>query len=299
MSDNHPSKVSVNLDLAVSLVRSQFPLWADLPISPVVSSGTVNSLFRLGDDMVIRLPHPEHATQFAEKEHQWLPKLRPYLPLSIPVPLAKGMPGREYPWPWSIYAWLEGDDGWTQPILDLHQAAIDLARFVTDLQQIDPGAGPRAGKHNNFRGVALSDRDPLVRTAISALADRIDVKAVTQAWDLALQQPLADKDLWIHGDLQPGNLLTQQGKLTAVIDFGLLGVGDPACDLLPAWNLFTRESRCVFRDAIQVDGATWTRGLGWALYQALLALPYYWDTNQVMVRMSQRILHEILSDLRE
>lgn len=296
MSNNNSSKVKVNVDLAIALVRSQFPRWAHLALKPVASSGTVNSLFRLGDEMVIRLPYRESAIEFPDKEHRWLPRLAPYLSLSVPVPLAKGHPGRGYPWLWSIYSWLEGDDGWTQPIEDLRQAAIDLAGFITDLQRIDPSEGPRHGIHNHFRGEPLADRDPLVRSAIEELGDRIDRRRITKAWDLALKQPLQYKDLWIHGDLQPGNLLTQCGKLTAVIDFGLLGVGDPACDLLPAWNLFTRDSRRVFRSAIQVDDAAWIRGQGWALYQALLALAYYWDTNQVMVRMSQRIISEILND---
>ena len=296
LSSNNLTKINVDLNLAISLVRSQFPRWADLPVKPVVSSGTVNALFRLGDEMVIRLPYRESAVQFPDKEHQWLPKLAPHLSLSVPVPLEKGRPESDYPWLWSIYSWLEGEDGWIQPIEDLAQAAIDLAGFITNLQHIDPSDGPRHGIHNNFRGEPLADRDPLVRSAIEELGDRIDRRRVTKAWDLALKQPLQYKDLWIHGDLQPGNLLTQCGKLTAVIDFGLLGVGDPASDLLPAWNLFTRDSRRVFRDAIQVDDATWIRGQGWALYQALLALAYYWDTNQVMVRMSQRIIREILND---
>jgi aminoglycoside phosphotransferase (APT) family kinase protein len=296
LSNGNPTEVDVNLDLAVGLVGAQFPRWAGLPIEPVASSGTVHALFRLGREMVIRLPRREPAIEFADKEHQWLPRLGPHLSLSIPVPLAAGRPVSDFPWPWSIYSWLEGDDGWTQPIEDLRQAAIDLARFINDLQRIDAADGPRPGEHNCFRGEPLADRDPPVRSAIEDLGDRVDTKAVTRAWDSALDQPLWSNDLWIHGDLQPGNLLTQRGKLTAVIDFGLLGVGDPASDLLPAWNLLTRDTRSVFRTEMQVDRATWIRGRGWALYQALLALPYYWDTNQVMVRMSQRVINEILSD---
>ncbi|MCH7742103.1 MAG: aminoglycoside phosphotransferase family protein [Proteobacteria bacterium] len=293
---NNLSRVNINLALATSLVRSQFPRWRHLPIKPVISSGTVNALFRLGDEMVIRIPYRENAAKFPDKEHVWLPRLAPHLSLSVPVPLVKGRPDGDYPWSWSIYSWLEGADGWTQPIADLRQTAVDLAGFITELQAIDPGEGPRHGVHNYFRGGLLADRDSLVRSAIVELGNRIDTKMVTNAWDLALDQLPNSKDLWIHGDLQPGNLLTRRGTLTAVIDFGLLGVGDPACDLLPAWNLFTPGSRRVFRAAIQVDNATWIRGQGWALYQALLALPYYWDTNPVMVRMSQRIIKEIHND---
>jgi aminoglycoside phosphotransferase (APT) family kinase protein len=282
-------------DLAAALVQSQFPRWAGLRIEPVASSGTANTLFRLGDEMVIRLPRTESAVQAIDKEHEWLPKLGPHLSLSVPASLAIGEAVSDFPWPWSIHSWLQGEDGWTQPVEDLRQAAIDLAGFITDLQRIDPSEGPRPGQHNSFRGEPLADRDPFVRSAIAELGDRIDTRAVTSAWDLALDQPLWSDDLWIHGDLQPGNLLSQRRQLTAVIDFGLLGVGDPACDLLPAWNLLTRETRSVFRSAMQVDDATWIRGQGWALYQAVLALPYYWDTNQVMVRMAQREIDEILT----
>ena len=179
LSDIDP--VEVDLDLAVALVGSQFPRWAGLPIEPVVTSGTVNTLFRLGDEMVIRLPHRETAARFVRKEHRWLPQLGPHLPLSVPAPLELGKPASGFPWPWSIYSWLEGSDGWTQPIEDLRRAAIDLARFITDLQRIDPSEGPRPGEHNAHRGVPLADRDPLVRAAIAELGDRVETEAVARS----------------------------------------------------------------------------------------------------------------------
>lgn len=285
-----------DVDLAVELLRSQFPKWADLPIEAVRSSGTVNSLFRLGEDMVIRLPHRVSNARFIEKEHRWLPIMAPNFSLSVPTPLAMGKPQDAFPWPWSIYSWLEGQDGWTEPIEDLPQAAADVAQFIVELRAIDPSEGPRAGQHNSFRGLPLANLDSQVRKAIDELGDRIDTQLVTEAWELALAQPRWTEDRWIHGDLQPGNLLSQRGSLTAVIDFGLMGVGDPAADLLPAWNLLTADTRGAFRDALEVDDATWIRGHGWALFQALLALPYYWDNNPVMVQMSQRVLRELFTD---
>jgi aminoglycoside phosphotransferase (APT) family kinase protein len=290
------AKVDVPRDVALELLRSQFPRWADLPLEPIASSGTVNTLFRLGSDMVLRLPFREGKAEFVRKEHQWLPSLAPHLTLALPSALALGEPEDVFPRPFAIHSWLEGDDGWISPLEDLRRAATDLATFLIELHGIDASEGPRAGAHNHYRGVPLVDLDRSVRAAIAELGDRIDGRAVTRIWEQALDQTPSSKELWLHGDLQPGNLLSRRGSLSAVIDFGLLGVGDAASDLLPAWNLLARDTRDVFRGALQVDEPTWIRGEGWALYQALLALPFYWDTNPVMVRMSQRIIHEVLTD---
>ena len=282
--------------LVRALIESQFPEWSHYAVEAVESTGTANYLYRLGDEMVVRISRSSSAMEAVEKEHRWLPELASQLPLALPIPLAQGRPVEECPRPWSVYAWLEGEDGWTRPLTDLDQAASDLAAFIAALQRVDSADGPRPGEHNCFRGVPLQERDASVRSAIEELGNRVDRGAVEEVWDSALRQPLWRDDVWIHGDLQPGNLLSRNGKLTAVIDFGLLGVGDPAADLLPAWNLLERDSRDIFRGALEVDDATWIRGQGWALYQALLALPFYWSTNPTMVRMSQRVIGEILGD---
>lgn len=296
MANSTLSVVEPSTGLARLLITSQFPTWAQLAVTPISSSGTANKLFSLGEEMVVRFPQTTSAILSLDKEHLWLPMLAQHLCLPIPMPLERGHRQSEYPWPWSIYSWLPGEDGWKQPIKDLNQAASSLAQFLTELESIDLVDGLQPGRHNSFRGEQLAGRDQGVRTAITELGDRVDRKVVTRAWNQALEQPLWEADRWIHGDLQPGNLLSQQGKISAVIDFGLLGIGDPACDLLPAWNLLTRQSRERFRSALQIDNETWIRGQGWALYQALLALPYYWKTNQVMVRMSQRVLNELFND---
>jgi aminoglycoside phosphotransferase (APT) family kinase protein len=229
-----------------------------------------------------------------EREQQWLPKLAPFLPLAIPVPLAKGQPGEGYPWHWSIYRWLEGEEVTIERITDPHQAAIDLAGFITALQQVDTTGAPLAG-----RGVPLAKRDAYTREAIEALRGIIDIDAATAAWEAALGAPVwHGPPLWVHGDLLPGNLLVNQGRLNAVIDFGGLGVGDPACDLMIAWNLFTVETRGVFRAALVVDDATWARGRGWALSQALIFIPYYLNTNPVGVGNARRAVDEVLADYR-
>jgi aminoglycoside phosphotransferase (APT) family kinase protein len=293
----HADEVDTDISLVGRLLAAQFPQWADLPIEPIASSGTDNSIYRLGDDMAVRLPRIHWAVGQAEKEHRWLPRLAPFLPLAIPVPLAKGTPAEGYPWHWSVYRWLEGENATIDRIADLRQAATDLAQFVAALQRIDPTGGPPPGEHNFGHGVPLAERDPPVREAIASLDGMLDVAAVTAAWEAALRAPAwQGPPVWIHGDLQSGNLLAVQGRLSAVIDFGGLGVGDPACDLMVAWNLFSAETRDVFRAALPIDAATWARGRGWALSVALIFIPYYLNTNPVGVGGARHMIDEVLAD---
>lgn len=296
----HADEVETDGSLVVRLIAAQFPQWAGLPVRPVPSGGTDNALYRLGDELAVRLPRIHWAVGQVEKEQQWLPRLAPHLPLAIPVPLAVGQPDEGYPWSWSVCRWLDGENAATERIRDLCEAATDLARFVVALQRIDTTGGPPPGQHNFLRGVPLSARDAEARAALSALSsltDEVDSGAATEAWEAALRVPeWHDPPVWIHGDLQPGNLLAVRGRLSAVIDFGGLGIGDPACDLMVAWSLFSGKSRQVFRDALPVDDATWARGRGWALLIGLLALPYYLKTSPPMVRYARRLLTETLAD---
>jgi aminoglycoside phosphotransferase (APT) family kinase protein len=293
----HLDEVDTDASLVGRLLATQFPRWADLPIVPVPSSGTDNALYRLGDDMVVRLPRVHSATGQVDKEQRWLPVLAPHLPLAIPTPLAKGAPGMGYPWPWSVYRWLDGENATIERIADPRQAATEVAQFVAALQRIDPTGGPPPGPYNAGRGVPLAERDARTRAAIAALDGAIDADAVTAAWDAALQAPVwRGRAVWIHGDLQFGNLLAVEGRLSAIIDFGCLGVGDPACDLLVAWDLLAAESRTLFRAALAIDDATWARGRGWALSTALIALPYYASTNPVLVARSRHKIAEVLAD---
>ena len=293
----HVDEVDTDVSLVGRLLAAQFPQWADLPLAPVRSAGTDNALYRLGDDMVVRLPRLPGTSGQVDKEHQWLPRLAPLLPLAIPVPLAKGTPGAGYPWQWSVYRWLAGENATLERLADPQQAATALAHFIAALQRIDPTGGPPAGPHNFFRGVPLAMRDPPTRAAIARLHGTLDVNAVTAAWDGALRAPAwPGPPVWIHGDLQAGNLLAHQGRLSAVIDFGCLGVGDPACDLQVAWNLLPADTRDVFRAGLGVDDATWARGRGWALSIGLINLPYYQHTNPVLAGMSRRAIAEILAE---
>ena len=293
----HVDEVDTDVSLVGRLLAAQFPQWADLPIEPLRSAGTDNAIYRLGDDKAVRLPRIHGATGQVDKEHRWLPRLAPLLPLAIPVPLAKGTPGEGYPWHWSVYRWLEGENATIERIADPRQAATKLAQFIAALQRIDPTGGPPPGQHNSFRGVPLAMRDAPTRAAIASLHGTLDADAATAAWEAALQAPAwHGPPVWLHGDLQSGNLLAVQGRLKAVIDLGCLGVGDPACDLQVAWNLLSTETRDVFRAALAVDDAAWARGRGWALSVGLIALPYYQGTNPVLAGISRYAIDEALAD---
>jgi aminoglycoside phosphotransferase (APT) family kinase protein len=294
----HADEVETNSRLVRRLLEAQFPRWADLRVEAVRSAGTDNALFRLGDDMVVRLPRIARAAGQVAKEQDWLPRLAPLLPLAIPVPLARGSSSDFYPWQWSVYRWLEGtavasSDSLSEPVV----AAAELGRFVAALHGIDSTGVPHPGPHNAFRGVPLSRRDRATRTATHALRDTIDTVVATAALNAALgSPPWSGKPMVIHGDLQPANLLMRNGRLSAVIDFGCLGAGDPACDLMAAWTFLPSAARYAFRAATGADDAAWARGRGWALSFGLIALPYYESTNPVLASIARRTIDEVLTE---
>jgi aminoglycoside phosphotransferase (APT) family kinase protein len=284
----HTDEIDIDASLVRRLLANQFPQWANLPIEPVPSAGTDNALYRLGADLAARLPRTAWAVGQVEKDQQWLPRLAPHLPLTVPAPLAHGLPGEGYPWTWGVYRWLDGAEADRQA--DSSAVATDLARFLLALQGIDATDGPSPGG----RGGPLAKRDRDTRAAIAELGGEVDIDAVTAEWEAALAvPPWPGPPVWVHDDLAPGNLLVTHGRLSAVIDFAALSVGDPACDLLVAWNLFTGDARATFRAALQVDDDTWARGRGWALSVALIQLPYYLHTNPRLVASARHVISEI------
>lgn len=289
----HADEIETDVTLVRWLLVGQLPHWAELPIEPVRSYGTDHDIYRLGDRLAVRLPRIGWAAAQAAKEAAWLPKLAPHLPLALPVQLAMGQPAEGYPFDWSVYEWLPGENA-NGTLDDLDRAAVDLAAFVLALRRVDTtGAHPR---RPGRRGAPLAELDAQVRRSIAQLGDRVDGDAALRAWEESLDAPAwAGREVWVHGDLLPGNLLVVDGRLSAVIDWGGLNVGDPACDLQPAWNVFAGDTRARFRAELAVDEASWLRGRGWALYQAVSALPYYWDTNPGMVRQASRALAQVLA----
>jgi aminoglycoside phosphotransferase (APT) family kinase protein len=289
----HAGEIHTDVALVRGLLVTQFPEWAALPIEPVASSGTDNALYRLGTDMAVRLPRIHWAIGGVEKDFRWLPTLEPLLPVEIPVPLGKGVPGAGFPWEWGIYPWLEGENPSLDDVGEPSSLAREVARFISALHRIDLAGGPSAR-----RGAPLEVQDEEATAALVALRGMIDTEAATAAWNAALLvPPWPGSPVWVHGDLLPGNLLLRAGRLTGVIDWSGLGLGDPACDLIAAWGLFGADARKVFRDELGVDEATWARGRGWALSVGLIALPYYVDTNPILAATARHLIREVLSDL--
>lgn len=301
----HPDEVTTDIALVKRLIAAQLPQWSQLPVQPVLSSGTDNALYRLGHDMVVRLPRIASAARQLQKEQRWLPHLAPHLPLAVPLPLAQGQPADAigYPYHWSVYRWLDGENATLDRLHHPAQAAQQLAHFIKALQAIDTTGAPPPGDHNFRRGVPLAQRDQQTRAIIATLDDvldePVDSAAALQVWQDAINAPVwSGAPVWIHGDLQAGNLLAHDGHLSAVIDFGGLAMGDPACDLQVAWNLFTKEARGVFRETMQVDEATWRRGRGWALSVGVIALPYYQHSNPSLAAISRRAIEAATTDFK-
>lgn len=279
------------------MVEQQFPEWAGLPLERVGVSGTENALFRLGAELAVRLPLSRGSAPQVEKERRWLPWLSVRLPQSIPVPVALGRPTSTYPSPWSICRWIPGRSLRSRPPADEEELARQLGRFVRCLAHLDAREGPAPGAHNFFRGVALADRDRLTRSSIQECGAFFDPAALLGCWERDARAPAwTGAPVWIHGDLTPDNLVARDGRLAGVIDWGGLGVGDPATDLLPAWNLFDGGARELYREQLGVDDAAWRRGRGLALSVAVVALPFYLGRNDALVENSTRVIEQVLME---
>lgn len=278
------------------LVEEQFPKWARLSIRPVARGGWDNRMFRLGDEMVVRLPSGPAYSSSIEREQRWLPYLAPQLPVSIPEPIAIGEPVADYPWSWSIYRWIVGDALHDTEDIDLVALARALGEFVSALQSIDADDGPTPGPQNFYRGGWLGVYAEQTAHAIGSLGDQVDVDAVRKVWQRAMESGWEGKPRWVHGDISAGNLLVRDGKLCGVIDFGQLSVGDPACDLAIAWTVFAGESREEFREAVALDSEIWARGRGWALWKALIVAAVLVRSTSVESERCWRTISEVLAD---
>jgi aminoglycoside phosphotransferase (APT) family kinase protein len=293
------NKADITPALVSRLIAAQFPEWADLPVMPVECNGWDNTTFRLGRHMSVRLPSADAYVAQVDKEHRWLPLLAAHLPLPIPEPLARGNPAYGYPREWSIYRWLPGDPATIERIADLDRLGTELAAFLAALYRIDPAGGPAPGNHNFFRGGPLATYDAETRDAIASLGDEIDTDAATEVWEAALGATWHGSPVWFHGDVSAGNLLVSDGRLSAVIDFGCSGVGDPACDVTIAWTLLSGSSREAFRASLPVDGPTWVRGRGWALWKALITLAHSPQDNRSGAANARHVIAEVIAEHRQ
>jgi aminoglycoside phosphotransferase (APT) family kinase protein len=280
--DIHPA---IDTALVRRLVETQFPQWAGLPLKRLERAGSDHVIHRLGEELSVRLPRHRGAAGQAGKESTWLPRLAPGLPLAVPVPMEVGEPAFGYPWPWAVSRWLDGEVATVAALADSVDAAVELAGFLVALQRLPP-----AEDREGLTAESLADRDGATRAAIAEVDGTFDSVAMTELWEAALDAPGWDRPpVWYHGDLHTGNLLTGVGRLSAVIDFGELGIGDPACDLTIAFTLMSARCRTVFREALGVDDATWTRGRGWALATGLNAYTSYADDPRVAAQTTRQI----------
>ena len=257
--------------LVRSLIAEQFPEWSTLPIRPVARQGWDNRTFRLGEELSVRLPSAEGYVAAVAKEDRWLPFLAKELPTPLPVPVAVGRPSSAYPFPWSVRRWLPGDTVESGTV-DRLQLARDLGEFLRRLRDVPAEGGPVAGRHSFYRGCHPSAYGDQVADALVTLGDKVDVAACRRVWAEALVSVWPSAPVWFHGDVSVTNLLVQEGELSAVIDFGTCGVGDPACDLVIAWTYFEGVEREVFQEAVGLPDDAWRRARGWALWKALVVL---------------------------
>jgi aminoglycoside phosphotransferase (APT) family kinase protein len=286
-------------NVSVATVREvldrQFPQWADRPIAEGPSAGAGNALFRLGDDLVVRLPLHAGSAAAVDVQLTWMPRLAARLPLAVPVPVAAGAPDEAFPRPWAVFRWLRGVALDTSPDVDLADAAVRLGRFVAALRDIEVIGAPASLRPHPLRG-----DDSEVHSDIRALgaAGVVDETVATAVWDSALAAPSRFRPTWVHGDLFPMNLLAARGTVSAVIDFDLMGAGDSAVDMVPAWTLLTEETRPLFREASGVDDDTWVRGRGWALKAGLGAVRRYGAGGHPRSVLGQRSLSQVVADYR-
>jgi aminoglycoside phosphotransferase (APT) family kinase protein len=292
------NQIKIDETLVRELVAKQFPKWKDLTIKSVSKQGWDNRTYHLGSDMLVRLPSADHYAAQVEKEQVWLPKFQPFLPLSIPEPLELGEPTDKYPWKWSIYRYLPGESAATAKISHLSDFAFALAEFLIAFQSINTTGGPTAGPHSFHRGGSLTVYNGEVMRAIGDLQGKIDTDSALKIWESAIHTTWKDPPVWVHGDISVGNLLIQNGQLSAVIDFGQLAIGDPACDLAIAWTLFKDRTRETFQNKLSLDKETWARGRAWVLWKSLVTAAGFTDPNNTESKQCMHIIKNVIRDYK-
>jgi aminoglycoside phosphotransferase (APT) family kinase protein len=288
----HEGELRIDVALVRQLLTEQFPDLGQSSICEAQSTGTVNAIYRVGDDAYARLPRLSVWEAGLLREVQWLPWLAERLSLAIPVPIGQGRPSASYPLAWALYRWIGGEPYTDEGVADERQAARDLAEFVLELRRLDSSGAPPAGRR------PLRQLDSQTRAAIEASSMLIDSGAALAVWDDAVASAAWDGSVvWIHADLLRPNILASSGRIVAIIDFGSAGVGDPAADVIAAWSVFGPAGREEYRSALSVDDETWRRARGFALHQAAIAIPYYAKTNPRFASLAQRTVQQVLLEV--
>lgn len=287
--------MEISIEIVRKLIEEQFPELSNLEIRWVEKNGHDNRTFYLGDNMSVRLPSGEEYASQIKNEMTWLPKLKQYISCEIQSPIANGKPSEIYPFPWSINKWIDGEVLSYHNVNNLEDIAIDLAKFLKELQAIDASDGPAAGAHNFYRGGLLKVYDNETINALNKLKDIFPTKELKKIWEKALETKWDKEPVWIHGDVAVGNIIVRDGKLAAVIDFGILGTGDPACDYVMAWTFFDKRSREIFKQELMCDNETWDRAKGWALWKALISYDINNENSDITLK-SKKTIYEILND---
>ncbi|WP_432876217.1 aminoglycoside phosphotransferase family protein [Kribbella sp. CA-245084] len=292
----YADQADIDVPLVRELVDAQFPQWAALPLEPVDSGGLVNAIYRLGPDLSVRLPLRPTNIDAVRREQAKLAALAPYLPVAIPSVEAIGSPTDAFPGEWSVHRWLTGTHPSPDALADPRGLATDLAAFVDAFRRIDLPDRPPAYPGERRTRAPMVEMDSSTRKAIGELDGLIDTHAALASWEESLAAPYDGREVWVHSDLTPGNLLVSpDGRLTAVLDFETCGVGDPSCDLFPAWHLLPANVRDDFRTPLNVDDATWLRGRGRVLSQAVIVWSDRKDTNPAIATHARHVIAKVLT----
>ncbi|MFJ4414193.1 MULTISPECIES: aminoglycoside phosphotransferase family protein [unclassified Streptomyces] len=294
----HPNEIPTTPALVRELLATQVPEWAGLPLR-YAGAGTDNTMYRLGDEYVVRLPRTPEGSP--ARELTWLPRLAPHLSHRVPEPLRHGAPTDRFPAEWTVSRWIEGEEPGPGTVRDWTAFGADLATFVRELRGAPLMGARRADglswyRGGQLRGIAAQAEAALAGCAALGDALDLDLTALREVWKTALALPDAEgPEGWLHGDLRPANLLVEDGRLHAVLDFGTLSLGLPDAEHSPVFDL-PPEARTAYRAALALDDTTWTRARGWALAVAALAVPYYWKTLPDFAAESVTRLRNVLAD---
>ncbi len=293
----HGGQLSVTAEMVRDLVGNQFPEYAGLPIEPVHSEGTVNAIFRIGEQLAARFPlrprDVEATRRWLQDEANAARELLGRTRVPVPEPVATGEPGAGYPLLWSIQTWVSGTTASETDTSMSDDFAHDLAEFIQQVRSIDVAGRTFTG---DGRGGDLRSHDNWLETCFAESRQLVDVPQLRQIWTRLRQLPRNSPDVMTHGDLIPGNVLVSEGRLTGILDVGGLGPADPALDLVSAWHLLDTDRRQLLRDDLGCHDLDWERGKAWALQQAMGAIWYYIDSNPPMRRMGRRTLEQIIAD---